>query len=79
MFGFLKTGNALEALNVELQLVKDELHNLKLANEMAIINKDTITKFLDDMHQIVKISSVQEAKKVNEVKKKKGRPRKNGL
>lgn len=77
MFGYQRTSNALETMGAELQLIKDEVNSLKLLNEQAIINKQTITKFLDDMHQIVKISSVQEAKKVNDVKKK-GRPRKNG-
>lgn len=77
MFGCLKTYNALEKMSDELQLLKDEVNELKIANEQAIINKETITKFLDDMHQIIRISSKQEAKKVNEVKKK-GRPKKSG-
>lgn len=76
MFGSHKTTNAIETMGTELQLLKDEINALKKVNEQAIINKETITKFLSDMHQIVRISSVQEAKKINEVKKKKGRPKK---
>lgn len=65
----------ISTLTCEIVLLTNKIEQLRQMNQNAIINREVIAKFIDDMHKIVSITAIQEAKKENEIKKK-GRPKK---
>ena len=70
MFGLKKMQTEISTLTCEIVLLTNKIEQLRQMNENAIINREVIAKFIDDMHKIVSITAIQEAKKENEIKKK---------
>ena len=70
MFGWKEQNARYQELTKELQYLRMALEELTKTNEQAIINRQTITKFIDDLNNIVKITKVQTDKAIS---KKPGR------
>ena len=76
MFGLKKISMDIEILSSQIQSMFTMLEELRQTNKEAIINRETITKFIDYLNAIVKQSSTNECKYVDITKKKPGRPKK---
>lgn len=76
MFGLKKLTMDIEILSSQVQSLFTMIEELRQTNNEAIINRETITKFINDLNAIVKLSSIKECKDIEIPKKKCGRPKK---
>lgn len=78
MFGYKSIKEELLNCRKAILILNDEILKLREANEEAIVSKQNIVKFMDEINSIVKFSAQHGECKANENKpeKKRGRPRK---
>ena len=70
-------------IGMNVQSIIQNLESLRKINEDAIINKEVITKFVDDLRQVVAMAELKDGcervqKSLDAEKKKVGRPKKHG-
>lgn len=81
MFGLKKLIMDVEILSSQVNSIFMMIEELRQTNKEAIINRETITKFINDLNAIVKLSSpidlkrCKEIKEVEPPKKRPGRPK----
>ena len=82
MFGLKKLIMDVEILSSQVNYIFMMIEELRQTNKDAIINRETITKFINDLHSVVKMSNLQDLKMCHDVKeieppkKRGGRPKK---